>query len=199
MPLAHKKVTLLSGENRSRGAVLGVIAIGAAVSAAKAGGNTGTGALTLDVTTPVRAGAKVGVYRVRCIAAAANSGTFRVEDPDGIVLGDVVVGGTFDDDLKFAIADGGTDFIVDDGFDITVAAGSGKVKLSAAAAVDGSAIPDLILAEACDASAGDKEALVYTRGDFNQNSLTFGAGHTAATVRDILRAKGINLVNVKGA
>ena len=95
----------------------------AAASAAKSGGNTGNGTLTLDATTPVLAGAKVGVYTVRLITAATNAGTFRVEDPDGNVLGDVAVGGTFSDDIKFATADGSTDFAVGDGFDITVSGG----------------------------------------------------------------------------
>ena len=92
-----------------------------AAAAAKSGGNaTNTGALTLDATTPILAGAKVGVYMVRCIAAASNSGTFRVSDPDGFVLGDVAVGATFANDIKFAIADGTQDFIVGEGFDITI-------------------------------------------------------------------------------
>lgn len=108
------------------GTVLAKAIYGAASSAAKAGGNTGNGALTLDVTTPILVGAKVGVYAVRCITVAANGGTFRVEDPDGNVLGDVAVGATFSDDIKFAIADGATDFILGDGFDITIAAGSGQ-------------------------------------------------------------------------
>lgn len=195
-PLHHEKVTLLTGENRARGAVLGKITVGAAASAAKAGGNTGTGTLTLDAVTPVRPGAKVGVYQVRCIAAAANNGTFRVSDPDGLVLGDVVMAaaaGAFDNDLKFALADGGVDFIVGDGFDVTVAAGSGKYKLSVAAAVDGSATPRAVLAEDVDATAADKEAMAYTTGDFAEEALTLGAGHTVASIRDALHDRGIFL------
>lgn len=93
-----------------------------AAAAAKAGGNAAnTGAITMDATTPVLTGAKPGVYTIRCIAAAANSGTFRVEDPDGFVKGDVAVGATFSDDIKFSIADGSQDFIVGEGFDVTVA------------------------------------------------------------------------------
>ena len=92
-----------------------------AASAAKTGGNAAdTGALTLNATTPVLAGAKVGVYTVRCITAASNGGTFRVSDPDGYVLGDVAVAATFANDIKFAIADSTQDFIVGEGFDITV-------------------------------------------------------------------------------
>lgn len=191
-----RKITLLSGENRKRGAVLGKTNIGAAASAAKAGGNTGTGALTLDAVTPVKAGAKVGVYQVRFIAAAANNGTFRVTDPDGFDIGEVVMAagaGAFDNDIKFAIADGGTDFIVGDGFDVTIAAGTGKYKLSAAAAVDGSAIPSVILAEDCDASGGDKDTVAYIAATVDENALTYGVGHTAASCREPLRDVGILL------
>lgn len=191
-----RSITLLSGQNLTRGSVLGRIDTGGTTSAAKAGGNTGNGTLTLDATTPVRAGAKTGVYTVRFTAAATNNGTFRVTDPDGFVLGEVVMAGgagAWDNDIKFAVADGSTDFVVGDGFDITVAAGSGKYKLAATAAVDGSAIPVAILAEDTDASAGDKVTPAYMGGVFDENALTYGTGHTAATVREALRDVGIKL------
>ncbi|MBR1198834.1 head decoration protein [Bradyrhizobium sp. AUGA SZCCT0158] len=191
-----RNITLLSGENRARGTVLGKIGVGGATSAAKPGGNTGTGTLTMDATTPVRPGAKVGVYTVRFTAAAANNGTFRVEDPDGNMIGEVVMAGgagAFDDDIKFAVADGGTDFIVGDGFDVTVAAGSAKYKMAIAAAVDGSAVPSVILAEDCDASGGDKVTVAYFAATVDENALTYGAGHTAATCREPLRDVGIDL------
>ena len=167
-PLTGRRAAkVLAGSGAVRaitlGMVVAVITAGAATSAAKSGGNTGTGALTLDATTPVLAGAKVGVYQVRCIAAASNSGTFRVEDPDGNVLGDVAVGATFSDDIKFAIADGGTDFIVGDGFDVTVAAGSGKVVQFAAAGVAGAEVPAGIALDAVTAADGSDSTddLVY--------------------------------------
>lgn len=188
-----RRITLLSGENRARGALLGKITLGAASSAAKAGGNTGNGTLTMDVTNPVRAGAKAGVYQVRLIAAATNAGTFRVTDPDGFVLGDVAVGATFDNDIKFATADGSTDFAVGDGFDITLAAGSGKYRLSLAAAVDGSQVPLCILAESTDASAADKDTPAYFGGVFDENAIIYGTGHTAGSVREMLRDLGIKL------
>lgn len=71
---------------------------------------------------------------------------------------------------------------------------SGKYKLSASAATDGSQTPDLILAEAVDATAADTTVLAYERGDFNSNALTLGTGHTVASVREGLRAKGITLL-----
>jgi hypothetical protein len=71
---------------------------------------------------------------------------------------------------------------------------SGKYIASLAAAVDGSEVPDLILAEAADATAADVSALAYARGDFTTNALTIGAGHTAASIAEGLRAKGITLL-----
>lgn len=70
----------------------------------------------------------------------------------------------------------------------------GKYILSLSAPSDGSQVPDAILAMDCDASGGDKEATVYTRGDFNENALTIGTAHTADSIREGLRVKGIHLV-----
>jgi hypothetical protein len=69
---------------------------------------------------------------------------------------------------------------------------SGKYNLSLSAAVNGSETPDLILAEDCDASGGDKEAVAYEAGVFNVNALTIGTAHTAASIQEGLRAKGIH-------
>ena len=71
---------------------------------------------------------------------------------------------------------------------------SGKTILSLAAAADGSQTPDLILAEAVDATGADATALAYARGDFNAGALTLGTGHTVASIREGLRAKGITLL-----
>lgn len=68
---------------------------------------------------------------------------------------------------------------------------SGKYSLSLSAADDGSQTPDAVLAEDCDASSGDKQALAYFRGDFNAAALTLGASHTVAGITEGLRAKGI--------
>ncbi len=161
------------------GTVLGAVG-GSASSAAKAGGNTGGGSLTLDVTSPVLAGAKDGVYSVRCIATAANSGTFRVEDPDGLVIGDVVVGATFADGVKFVVADVGTDFAVGDGFDITVStAGKKYVPLNFAGA-DGSQKAVAILIHLADATSADVEAPVLIgRAQIVPNQLVWPDGATS--------------------
>ena len=188
-----RKVTLLSGQNLGAGAVLGKITLGTATAAAGAG-NTGGGVLTVDAATPVLAHARPGAYVVACIAAAAGGGIFRVSDPAGYVLGDVAVGATFANQIKFQIADGAPDYALGDRFTVTVAAGSGKYRLSVAAATDGSAVPDAVLAEDCDASGGDAQALVYLAGDFNLSALAFGAGHDAGSTEEALRAKDIHLI-----
>src|SRR4051812_2597763 len=88
--LVSRKVTIKQSAALVRGSMLGKITLGAATSAAKAGGNTGNGTLVLDVTTPILANANrtgAGVYTVRCTIAGTNSATFVVVDPLGVSLG----------------------------------------------------------------------------------------------------------------
>jgi hypothetical protein len=70
---------------------------------------------------------------------------------------------------------------------------SGKYVLSLAAAADGSQTPVAILAEDVDATGGDKSGIVYISGDFNENAITYGTGHTADSVRAGLRDLNIYL------
>lgn len=74
---------------------------------------------------------------------------------------------------------------------------SGKYKLSASAAGDGSEVPVGIVVEDTDATAADKEALIYTTGDFNQAALTLGAGHTLASIQAGLADRSIFFVAVQ--
>lgn len=177
------------------GLVVGKIATGAATPAAKSGGNTGNGVITMDPTTPVLTGAKPGVYTARVIAIATNSGTFRVTDPDGFVLGDVAVGATFSNDVKFSIADGATDFALGDGFDITVATGSGKYAPFNLTGNNGSEKPVAILLETVDASAADKRVVLLARhAEVVLQSLVWPVGITTtqkAAALAALETKGI--------
>ena len=59
---------------------------------------------------------------------------------------------------------------------------SGKIIKSLSAASDGSQTPCGVMAVDCDASAADKSAPYYTSGEFDGGKLTYGVGHTAATV-----------------
>lgn len=198
VPLLTKVVTLVQGSGTvERGTVLGKITIGAASVAAKAGGNAAnTGLLTLDATTPILAGAKVGVYSVRCIAAASNSGTFRVTDPEGFVLGDVAVAATFANNIKFTISDGTQDFVVGEGFNVTIAAGSGKHKPVNSANVDGSAVVDCVLSQTVIVPAdADAKEEAFSQGFFNGNHLIFGGSDTLDIHAARLRSLNIITTN----
>ncbi|MFQ5507079.1 MAG: head decoration protein [Planctomycetota bacterium] len=70
---------------------------------------------------------------------------------------------------------------------------SGKYAISKSAAVDGSQTARAILAKDADPSGGDVTAVIYDEGEFNEDRLTLGTGHTAASVREDLRAVGIHL------
>lgn len=170
------------------GMVLGVISFGAVTSAVKASGaNTGNGTCTPDVAAPVQVNAKAGIYTARCIAAATNSGTFEVKDPEGRSLGQVVVGATFNDQIKFVIADGATDFIVGDGFDITVAAGSGKYAPYDPTAKDGTQNAAAILLHQHDTTAADVAgAVLLVRGpaEIDRTGLAWGTNVTTNTHKD---------------
>ena len=67
----------------------------------------------------------------------------------------------------------------------------GKLRLSLAAATDGSEDVYAVLAEDIDATSADKDATVYLSGEFRAAGLTLGTGHTAASTRDAARALGI--------
>lgn len=193
-PLLSSKLTILTGQNLTRGTLLGRVA-GAIAAAVAAAGNTGNG--TVGAVT-AGAGLKEGTYRLVCIEPAANAGKFQVEDPDGVIVGVATVAVAFTGPINFTIADGATDFVAGDAFTVAVAAGTKYVK-SLATATDGSQVPTAVLAEDVDATAADKEAMAFTAAGVNENALVYGTGHTAASVREGLRTKGIHLIDVQGA
>lgn len=71
---------------------------------------------------------------------------------------------------------------------------SGKhVICNSAGTDDGRRAPVAILAEAVDATAGDKQAEVYLSGAFNEEAVAFGGTDTATTHRAALRDLNIYL------
>jgi hypothetical protein len=102
------------------GTVLGKALFGTPTAAAKAGGNTGNG--TISAVTNQGTGETAGIYTVRFTSPT----TFNVEKPNGDMIGQGSTGTAFSDDVGFTITAGGTAFVAGDGFDITVAAGSGQ-------------------------------------------------------------------------
>lgn len=162
--------------------VLGKKSTGGASSAVKAGGNTGDGTFVLNATTPVRAGAIPGIYKLRAITAVVNGGVFRLEDPNGVVLGDYTIlagaGGviTVDDQIMGVLTDGAIDFVVGDGFDITVAAGAGKWVPATNTGVTGAQNGTAINLYEVDATSADVKVAALT-GDCEVNGkvIVYGA------------------------
>ncbi|RXR28952.1 head decoration protein [Sphingobium fluviale] len=194
---SREAIVVKSGQNLKACAVLATIMSGTVASAAKSGGNTGNGTFTLDATTPLLLGAKLGVYTLRCIAAATNNGTFRLEDPDGVVLGDIVMAGgaaTVAEQIKGALADGGTDFVVGDGFDITVTVATEKEVEYNPAGTDGSQIATGILYGAINATSADTRGVAYKRDcEHNADIVVWKTGITATQ-----KAKGTSDLKRRG-
>lgn len=74
-----------------------------------------------------------------------------------------------------------------------ITSGGKHVIVDSAGTDDGRRAPVAILAEACDASGGDKQAEVYLSGAFNESAVVFGGTDTAATHRVALRDLNIYL------
>lgn len=147
-PLTRATGTLLAGDGAPRtiklGTPLGKISESGAITAAAAAdaGNTGDGALTL-ADPAVAAGAALGTYTVSCTAGGADGASkFRVEDPEGNLVGTATGGAAFNKAIRFTIAGGGAAFVEGDSFtvDVTQAAGAndGKIVAWDPAAADGS-------------------------------------------------------------
>ena len=186
-----EKQTVLSGQSVVRGEVVGRVTKDTTVTVTPGVGNTGDG-----VMGAVTLGQKalVGDYLLTCREAITDGGRFEVVDPNGNRLADLYAGAAYASaHINGTLAVGDTDFAADDTITITVAEGSKKIKAAASAAVDGSAEVWGIMAETVDASAADAEGMVYTSGDFDENSLTLGAGLTVESIRETLAARGIVL------
>jgi len=191
-----EQITLKSGQNLVRGAVLGKTVTDGTIAGAAVAGNTGNG--TIGSLT-IGGAAKQGVYRLICIEPGTNSGKFTVEDPAGIVIGVATVAVAFSAAIGFTIADGATDFVSGDSFTVTVSDITEKLALSAATATDGTQHPDCVLVEDTDASDGDVLTIAYIAGSFNDRAITLGAGHTVDSVKEQLRAKNIYLIQTGAA
>ncbi len=187
------------------GQVLGEITIGTATSATKSGGNTGTGTLAVDGTAPVQANAIAGIYQVRVVS----TGLYQVTDPKGLSLGEATFasGGTstWTDRIKFLLTDNAsTHFVAGDGFDVTVAVGSGKYTQVTPAAVDGSAVACAVLLQAANPASADVTAVAVTRPPaiFKSTGLVWTSGMTTpqkTTATAQLQALGMPTRTAVGA
>lgn len=190
--LSRNVVTFVVATAFAMGEVLGRILLGAASSAAKTGGNTGNGTLVLDADTPILAGAKVGTYLVRIVRAAvagvattpavpAQKALAALHAPDGSVLELFEVatsaGTTVAKQVSFVMTEGATPFAVGDGFDIVIAAGSGRYAPLNPDAVDGTQIAAAVAAQ--DIAASDtapKGVVIEYVASLESSALVWPAG-----------------------
>jgi hypothetical protein len=163
-------LTLIQGESVKAGQVLGLVAGSAPdeieVTVTKGAGSTGGGTLTM-ANPATGAGVTAGTYIAVCTATASNAGTFKVFAPDGSVVGNATVGVAFNDDVKFTIADVGTDFAVGDFFSLAVEITTDALTGDCAAfdqdAVDGTQIAAVVAFDNADATAAPVEIVVMAR------------------------------------
>jgi hypothetical protein len=182
------EVTVADSQTLTRGAVMGIVGFEAGTAAADAG-NTGDGAISAFALV-AGGNKKVGTYLATCTAAATDAGTFQVTDPEGTLVGQMEVGTTFSGGgITFALADGATDFIVGDAFDLPVDAGSGEAKALDITAIDGSENFYGILLEDVTTSGATQLAPVGLSGEYQTQGLSFGGSTVYGDVIDDARDK----------
>lgn len=152
-------------------------------------GNTGNGAMG---AITLSAGAKAGTYKLTVVELGTDVGTFVVEDPDGKFVGRGVVASAFSaGGLAFTLADGSTDFVAGDGFNIVVGANSGNYAAYAAANADGTQNALAVLYDNVPDSTTEQKAVVISRlAEVKGSALTgYDASATAglAAVNIIVR------------
>lgn len=200
---SRDNITIAQNQTLVVGQVLGKTAVVAGVTSSVAAdaGNSGNGVFTIDGTTPVAAGAKDGIYRVINALVAANSGEFEVFDPDGINIGRVAVGATFNNQIKFVIADGSNDFAIGDAFSVTVGIeldGDEQYAVLNPTGTDGTQRACAVLLYPVTTGSGvtQKVAAITRNAEMRAADLTWPGGITAAQqaeATDQLRRVGIIL------
>lgn len=133
--------------------------------------------------------AAFGLFSLRAIS----DGIAGFTTPAGTTTADNLIGSNADSIIgrKYTLASGN---VVVRGQVIGKITASGKVAKALSASADGSQTPYGIAEHDCDASAGDKDLMVYESGNFNENAIVLGTGLTLAGVRASFLAGGrINL------
>lgn len=132
-------------------------------------------------------------FDITVIAAvpANGLGTFSIVDPDGVAQESGVIGTAYNHELKFTLADGGTNFIVGDSFTITVPAGDSKAVEWDPDADDGSAEAYAVsLANVTAPDGVDGSLLVLARGPaiINADAIQWPAETSADEKAEVLAA-----------
>lgn len=106
------------------GTLIALITAANALTPVAKAGNVGNGTIA---SVTVTSAAASGAYNLAIIEAAANAGKFELVGPNGALVGEGTVGQAFTGaGLTFTLGDGATDFVVGDGFTLTVLANLGE-------------------------------------------------------------------------
>lgn len=123
-------------------------------------GATGDGALP---TVTVANGVMPGRYTLTIVAESGNAGTYRLEGPDGVLIGTGNVAAAFaEGGLSFTLADGANDYDINDRIFIDVSATTQYVAYDKDN-TDGSQTALAVLYRAAADSAETQEGLVIVR------------------------------------
>lgn len=148
------------------------------------GGNTGDGVLTIaDPATNTKV--KQGRYVLTITEAVSDGGKFVVEDPNGQNIGEGAVGVLFNKEIKFTLADGATDFALNDQFFIDVdtdpVTGEHYVAYDPTA-TDGSEVPVAMSIYLVTTGVGEtfKAAGITRFAQLNKNCIAWPDGITTA-------------------
>lgn len=187
---------MVADTTHQAGTIMGKVFAGTATAQADAG-NTGNGAMG---AITVSGAAKVGTYRLTIIEPATDAGAFEVEDPDGVSVGVGAVAAAFSaGGLAFTLADGATDFVAGDAFDIVVVETSASAYVQFdPAGTDGSQRAAGIAYDTVVVSAAAQSAVIINRdAEVNDHDLVYPTVTQAqkdAVINDLL-ALGIRVLS----
>lgn len=160
-----------------------------------ASGNTGNGTMTL-ISFAAEGGAREGEYSVECIVSGTNTGTFKLEDPDGnlvansmtLLAGAGLATEFVEGGFEFTLTDGSTDFVVGDIFTFTTTV-SGKWTPFDEGGVGGAQIPtgvylggDILAATLVAADVADVPMLIGGCCTIDENQLVIEGTATLDSV-----------------
>ncbi len=198
--ISRENVIFAASQTISANGLVSKLAVNANVDVTTAFSGTGDGAITM-ADPAVNGKAKDGVYKAVCIEPATDAGKFEVSDPNGKVIGVATVGVAFNKEIKFTIADGATDFVAGDTFDITVAANSDDFQWVAfdPDGTDGSEIPAAMSIYAITTGSGEtvKGSVMARMCVLNGNCVSWPDGITTAQKADAIQALAENEIHVR--
>jgi len=184
--LVTEDVNVVTGTALPRGTVLGRTT-NATIFATATTGNTGNGTVgSLSAGAAVEAGS----YTLTATSATV----FAVTDPEGVSLGNATAGTAFTNaEINFTITAGGTAFVAGDSFKVTYEDTLGNFIVSVKTASDGSQTPVAILADYCDASAGNVKCGAFFFGEFNARAVSYDSSWALSDLKVALAAHAIFL------